>query len=212
VDVRLVVFGASGRTGAAVVDRALADGHEVVAAVRRPDAVPVRGQLLIRRCDVLDAAAVTAAISRGDAVISAFGPANNRKPGTLISAGISNIVAACVTGGTRRLVFESGLLVGDGRELSAGGRMAIRMAGAFLPELRADKRRAEAEITASPLEWVIVRPPNLTRSAASTRCIAAPAGRISPAKAISFSDCAAALLKGALTPGWVRQVVNVGRP
>ena len=126
---RIVVFGASGGTGANVVDRALAEGHEVVAAARRPDAVRARDRLTIVRCDVLDAAAVAAAMSGGEAVICTIGPASNRKPGTVISVGTRNLVAGCVACGITRFVFESGLMVSDGRELSMSGRLAIRLAG-----------------------------------------------------------------------------------
>jgi hypothetical protein len=62
-------------------------------------------------------------------VISTFGPASNRQPGTLISRGIANIVAGCLTGGISRFVFERGLMVSAGRELSVTGRAAVRMVG-----------------------------------------------------------------------------------
>ena len=136
---RLVVFGATGGTGANVVDRALADGHDVVAAVRHPDALPARARLAVLLCDVLDAAAVAAAMSDGDAVICAIGPASNRKPGTLISVGTSNLLAGCIASGINRFVFESGLMVSDGHELSTSGRFAVKMAGLVYPRLRADK-------------------------------------------------------------------------
>ncbi len=38
-------------------------------------------------------------------MISTIGPANNRKPGTLISTGVANILAGCVENGTSRFVF-----------------------------------------------------------------------------------------------------------
>jgi putative NADH-flavin reductase len=209
---RLVVFGATGATGTNVVERALAEGHDVVAAARRPDAVQARERLVIEECDVLDAAAVAAAMSGGDAVICAIGPASNRNPGTLISAGTRNIIAGCVAGGINRLVFESGLMVSDGHELSTSGRFAVRMAGLVYSRLKADKVLAEAAITASPLDWVIVRPPTLKHTPATSDYLAAPAAPVSPAKAISHADCAAALVKAASEPQWIRQVVNVGRP
>jgi len=209
---KLVVFGATGGTGSNVVEQALAHGHNVVAAVRRPDAVLARDRLAITQCDVLDATAIAAAIRGGDAVICTMGPANNRKPGTLISTGIHNLIAGCRATGISRLVFESGMMVGNGRELSPSGRIAIRLAGLYYRRLKADKVIAETAITASPLDWVIVRPPNLTNSPATGDCIVAPAARISPAKAITHADCAAALVTAATEPQWIRQIVNIGRP
>lgn len=209
---RLVVFGATGGTGTNVVERALAQGHDVVAAVRRPTAMQARDRLAIIQCDALDPAAVAAAMTGGDAVICTIGPASNRKPGTLISVGTRNLLAGCVAGGINRFVFESGLMVGDGRELSPSGRVAVRMFGLVYSRLKADKVIAEAAITASPLDWVIVRPPNLTHGPATGHCIAAPAARISPSKAIPHADCAAALVTAATEPQWIRRVVNIGRP
>ncbi len=80
------VSGPTGRTGRQVVDHALAAGHTVVAVARRPDAIKTEhAALTIARGDVLDPLSIRAAIAGVDAVISAFGPANNKKPGTLIS-------------------------------------------------------------------------------------------------------------------------------
>jgi putative NADH-flavin reductase len=208
---KLVVFGAGGRTGTRVVEQALAGGHDVVAAVRRPDAVPARDRLVIALCDVLDETAVAAVMRGGDAVICTIGPSSNRKPGTLISAGTRNLLAGCVAGGINRFVFESGIMVGDGRELSPPGRLGVRMAALFYRRLRADKVIAEAAITTSPLDWVIVRPPNLTSAPAIGDCIAAPNARISPSKAITHADCAAALLQAVTETQWTRQTINVGR-
>ncbi len=209
---RLVVFGAAGGTGTKVVERALASGHDVVAAVRRPAAVPARDRLAIVRCDVLDAAAVAAAMTGGDAVICTIGPASNRRPGSLISVGTRNLLDGCVASGINRFVFESGLMVGDGHELSVSGRVAVRLAGLWYSRLKADKVIAEAAITASSLDWVIVRPPNLTNGPATGRCIAAPAARVSPSKKISHADCAGALVTAVTEPRWIREVVNTGRP
>lgn len=177
----------------------------------RPDAVQARDRLAIIHCDVLDAAAAVAAMNGGDAVICTVGPANNRKPGTLISVGTRNLVAGCTASGITRFVFESGLMVGDGRDLSMSGRFAVRLAGWVYSGLKSDKVLAVADITAGPLDWVIVRPPNLIRAAATGLCIAGPSARISPRKAIPHADCAAVLLNAASKSQWIRQVVNVGR-
>lgn len=52
---KILVIGATGRTGKEIVDQALAKGYEVIAYVRRPEAVPKRknlhvvGPLLLRK-------------------------------------------------------------------------------------------------------------------------------------------------------------------
>ena len=207
---RIVVVGAAGGTGSNVVDQALAAGHDVVAVVRSPRSVPPEDRVRVVAADVMDLDAVTAAVSGGDAVICTVGPANNRKPGTVISTGVQNLIAGCRSNGVNRFVFESGLMVGDGRELSALGRLAIRTYGTVNYRLRADKRVAEAAIVASQLDWVIVRPPTLNHAPASDDYQAGPAAPVSPAKSLSHADCAAVLVKAATDSAWVRHVVNVG--
>lgn len=208
---KIAVFGATGGTGKNVVERALAGGHEVVAVARKPEAVPARDKLTVVKGDVLDGASVKAALAGVDAVICAIGPASNSNPGTLISVGTDNLVTACEQVGVRRFVFESGMIVSDGTELTFLGRTAVGVFGMVFPKLKADKVIAEATITKSALDWVIVRPPALGHSPATGRYLAAPRAAVMPAKSLSHSDCAEALLKAVIEPAWVKQVVNVGR-
>ncbi len=208
---RIVVLGAAGGTGTQVVDRALADGHHVVAAVRHPDAVAARDRLVVVRADVLDPTTVADAVVGADVVISTIGPASNRKAGTLISEGTHNMLAACSAGGVGRFVLESGMICSDGAELSGGGRFAVKVFGLVYPALKVDKLKAEDEIRGSSVDWVIVRPPALKHSPATGQYLAGPGARILPAKSLSHGDCAAVLVKAAVDASWSRQVVNVGR-
>jgi putative NADH-flavin reductase len=207
---KIVIFGATGGTGKNVVEQALAAGHEVVAVARRPDAVAPRERLTVRQGDVLDATSVRAALVGASAVISTVGPAKNSQPGTLISEGTKHIVEACPAAGVRRFVFESGLMMSDGSELSFFGRVAIGIFRRVVHKLYADKVIAEEAITASALDWVIVRPPMLNHTPATGQYVAGPRARVSPSKALAHADCAAVLLKAATEPGWVKQFINVG--
>ena len=76
---KVVIFGASGRTGRLLVEQALAAGHEVTAFVRDPARLPIRHERLrVAQGDVNDAPAVDAAVAGQHAVLSALAPA---KPG-----------------------------------------------------------------------------------------------------------------------------------
>ena len=159
---KLVVFGSTGGTGKQIVERALADGHDVVAVARRPDAVTAtHAHLKVVKGDVLEPASVTAAIAGADCVLAAIGPANNKQPGTLISAGMANLVTAMTAAGPKRLVFESGLMMTDGTGLSLFSRIGVSIYRSMYRALWADKKIAEATILASALDYVIVRPPAL---------------------------------------------------
>ena len=71
---KVLVFGATGRTGRALVEQALEQGHAVTAFARDP--AKVRGahqNLTIARGNMLDYSSVEAAVQGQDAVLSALG-------------------------------------------------------------------------------------------------------------------------------------------
>jgi putative NADH-flavin reductase len=208
---KIVIFGATGGTGKNVVEVALKAGHEVIPVARNPEAVNQREHLHVHKGDVLDPASTAAALPGADAVICTIGPSANSNPGTLLSVGVKNIIDGCAKAGVPRLVFESGLICSDGRELGFLGSAAVRVFAMVYPKLKADKLIAEASIIGSNLDWVIVRPPALSHSPATGQYLAGPGARVMPAKALSHADCAAALLRAATEPAWVKQIVNVGR-
>src|SRR4051812_11626098 len=70
---KILVVGAKGGVGRKVVEQALAAGHEVTAFGCAPVALPAAPKLAIREGDVLDAAAVDAAVPGHDVVVSVFG-------------------------------------------------------------------------------------------------------------------------------------------
>jgi hypothetical protein len=143
-------------------------------------------------------------------VISAIGPANNKQPGTLISDGIRNIVAAARAAGVKRIVFESGLMLSDGHELSFLGRIGVAIFRRLNRLLYEDKVKAEATLRASDLEWVIVRPPGLDHSPATGRYVVGVDLRINPAKNLSHADAGDFLVRAAVEAAWARKTVNVG--
>jgi putative NADH-flavin reductase len=208
---KIVVFGATGGTGKQLVERALAEGHDVVAVARRPEAITVKhAHLHVMKGDVLDPSSMTAAVAGADAVLSAIGPANGKQPGTLISIGVKHIVEACARAGVRRFVFESGLMVGDGRGLSVFGRLAISIYRSLYKKLCADKRVAEATIKESSLDWVIVRPVGLDDGPATGKYRAGVDIRLSPTKKLSHADVAEFMVKAAVKPELVHTIQDIG--
>ncbi len=207
---KIAIFGATGGTGSQLVERGLAE-HEIIAVARRPEAITAKhDRLRVVKGDVLDPASIAAAIAGADAVISAIGPANNKEPGTLISDGVANLVAACTKAGIARFVFESGLMVGDARGLSPFGKLGVAIYRAMNKKLCADKRIAEATIQASTLDWVIVRPPALDHSPARGGYKHGVDIRLNPAKKLSHADAADFLLRVAGDGALARTVQDVG--
>ena len=82
---KVVVFGAAGKTGRAVVDQAKAAGHTVTAFVHNADDYDVP-DVEVREGDATDPAAVDAALAGQDAVIDTIGGKTPYKATTLESS------------------------------------------------------------------------------------------------------------------------------
>jgi putative NADH-flavin reductase len=70
---KVIVFGPTGGTGELLLERAIQTGHSVTAFTRNSSAIEERANLRVVAADVLDPAAVAAAVAGQDAVLSALG-------------------------------------------------------------------------------------------------------------------------------------------
>jgi putative NADH-flavin reductase len=159
---KLVVFGATGGIGALVVEQALAAGHEVTAVARRPEAITLRHKCLqVVRGDVLDAESVRNAVIGKDVVVSAVG-ARDRGPTTVYSEGNANIMRAMQAAHVRRIfcISASGLDPGIWWQKIAAKLFLWRL----LKHMYTDLVLMEKEVSASNLDWTILRPPKLTNA------------------------------------------------
>jgi len=162
---RIAVFGANGPTGRLLTAQAVEAGHEVTAITRNPDAFPLRhGQLRVVGADVNDREAVGAAVAGQDAVLSSLGVPYSRQPISVYSAGTGNIMLAMEEHGVRRLVAVSSSQT-DPTLGPHGGFFVDRVAGPivgyFGRTLYADMARMEEAVSASDLDWTIMRPSGL---------------------------------------------------
>ncbi|MCT1401104.1 NAD(P)H-binding protein [Paenibacillus sp. p3-SID867] len=232
---KIAIIGATGGTGRKVMERALELGHKVVAVARRPDVITPAERLIIRQGDVFDAPGMANAIADTDAVISCIGPpsnfspgtakkgllnimaaksvmAANFSPGTVMSEGIPNILAACQRTGIKRLVMQSGINLSNGKELSVVNRWAVSMMRRIYWKAIEDKAIAEHAVKLSELDWVIVRASVLKYADGTLKYTAGPSARIAPLRPIPFMDCADCLVRAATSEqAWVRKIINVGR-
>jgi nucleoside-diphosphate-sugar epimerase len=163
---RITVFGANGPTGRLLTAQALEAGHRVTAVTRQPDAFPLHhARLEVVGADVLDAAAVDAAVADHDAVLSALGVPASKEPIDTYSQGVGNIVAAMSRHRTRRLVVVSSSGV-DPQPYSDGGIFFNRLLLPYVTRVLGrtmydDMRRMEAVVRVSDVDWTIVRPSGL---------------------------------------------------
>ena len=159
---RVVVLGATGGTGRLLVEQAIDRGHEVVAYVRRPDALSPRPGLDVVGGQLTDEPALTAAMAGAGAVLCAIGPTGVKDLlGTdLMRRSLPVVAAAMTAAGVRRLVLLSAYGVGDtARSASVTARLTFRTA---VRALYRDKREAEERLAAAGLDVTTVHPTMLT--------------------------------------------------
>jgi uncharacterized protein YbjT (DUF2867 family) len=213
-DRRIMVFGATGKTGTQIVRQALEAGHNVTAFVRNPTRLAISDpKLRVVTGDVLDAASVERGFAGGcDAVISALG-VFHREPRTELSRGTANVICAMQQHGIRRLVVVSSLGAGDSK--GQGSLLARVLQSFLLKHVLADKDRQEAEIMASGLDWTILRPPQLTDEPGIRDDLVAwsgPPTRQKKTWKVSRASVARAALQAVAGNQYVRQAVNISDP
>ena len=204
---RLLVFGATGGTGRALLDQGLGQGHEITAFVRNPAALAARSGLTIVQGDVTDAAAVGRAVAGQDAVLSALGPRGGGYG--VLPGGVQNIVAAMGQAGVRRLIHVSSFGVGD--SLAQMGWVARGIVvPLFLRKALDEKEIEEGIIRASNLDWIIARPGGLEDGPRTGvyRCITDPNEKVGQPR-IARSDVADFMLQNLVDERFVRRAVGL---
>lgn len=170
---KITVFGATGPTGLRLLERTIAEGHEVRAFYRNPKKAKARHERLEWiRGDVRDASSVEKAVEGSEAVISVLGgepsnplhptkPGDPRGPGSI---GAEHIVAAMRRHSVRRFVCQTAWGVGESKEHAdlAGSFFLKVLVPPLLRDDYADKERQEVIVRESNLDWIIVRPMILT--------------------------------------------------
>ncbi len=136
---RLVIFGATGGTGRRVLERAIAEGHEVTAFVRDPSRMSAcHERLRVVVGDAFEPERVREAVAGNEAVISVLGarqlsnplrPGSSGNPKGPASVGSENIVAAMKEHGLERFVCQTAWGVGKSKE-GAGFAGSLFMQGA----------------------------------------------------------------------------------
>lgn len=163
---KLTIFGSTGGTGEQLVNRALEGGHEVTAFARSAQRVKVdHPRLTVVEGDVLDGAAVEAAVAGREAVLCSLGmPATNRQG--LRARGTKNIIRAMKREGVRRLICQSGLGCGESHRLLPFHYKYL-VFPLILRHVYADHEEQERHVRESGLEWTLVRPAALNDGAAT---------------------------------------------
>lgn len=209
---RIVVFGANGKTGRLLTGQALAAGHTVTAVTRRPAQFPITHEhLAVVGADVYAPQAVDRAVEGTDVVLSALGVPFTRKPVNIYSVGIRNITTAMSGHGVKRVVVVSSSAT-EPHYHADGGFLMNRV---LQPVLTAtigrttygDMRRMEELLRGSELDWTVMRPSGLF-DAPGVTAYELHADQ-APGVFTSRADLAASLLEQATDVRFIRRAVAV---
>jgi len=199
---KILIFGATGRTGRHLVAQAAARGWTVHAAGRDSERLlDLVGAAEASVVDLGDPAAVAEAVGRTapEVIVSSVGGAgpDGWRVDEAGNDAISDAAGQC---GVRRVVQISSLGCGDSRPFASE-----RIVAAIGPALEA-KTRAEDHLRALDLDWTIIRPGGLTEGepTGSGALYADPRvhGRISRA------DLAALTLRVVASPTTTRLILS----
>jgi uncharacterized protein len=157
---KIVLIGASGFIGSAILKEALNRDHKVTAIVRQPEKIKAAGNnLTIKKCDIFNTAALTELCKGADAVISSYNPGwTNPQIAADTTNGYDSIITAVKLAGIKRLQIVGGagsLFISPGKRLMDSGAMPE----SYLPAVKAladvylDRLSKESE-----LDWIFFSP------------------------------------------------------
>lgn len=158
---KVIILGATGRTGLELVKQSLQQGHQVTAFARDPAKLKMADKnLAVAKGDALDKNSLVRALQGNEAVINAIGCGNSLKSNNLIAEVTDILIPAMNDAGIIRLIMESGFGVGETfNQANFMQRLFFRY---LLKDIYADKAKAEKQVRNSDLMWTLVYPVKLT--------------------------------------------------
>jgi putative NADH-flavin reductase len=203
---KLVVIGATRGTGKHVVEQALARGHEVTVLVRDPSKLQAQPALHVVQGDGRNLADVEKAVRGQDAVITCIGASQLKTAEFLVSTAARPLVEAMKKHGVKRLLLLSTAGAGDSARGATKYVIALlrQLARTVYQTIFEDKNRAEEIITATALDWTLVRPPRLTDEPKTGRYQTKPSQGGSVFAKVGRADLATFMVDEAEKGQWIR--------
>lgn len=210
---RIALIGATGRIGCAVLNEALALGHEVRPLLRPGrDSTELSAAVPVH-VDVFDAVALALALADCDALVSAYGAPPTEPPGRLAEltavllrgverAGVDRLITV---GGAGMLEVAPGAMLGDAPDFPP----------ALLPKVKAHADAvAVLKTHGASVAWTCVSPPAQISASPRTGHWRSDAGRLvrnaEGASRIGYADFAAALVDELVQLRYLHNVMAVG--
>jgi putative NADH-flavin reductase len=165
---KILQFGATGRTGKLILQKAMQDGYEVAAIVRDKSKLDGISADIVEGTPY-DKDTVASAIDNCDVVISTLNVSRTsdspwaklRAPKDLISRSVKNAVEAMKENNVKRIIVLSTLGAGDsGKKMPLIFNLFISMTN--LKYAFKDHTRQEEILAQSDRDWTVIRLPMLT--------------------------------------------------
>jgi putative NADH-flavin reductase len=163
---KIIIFGATGFSGQAILEEAVKHGHEVTILVRNTSKIQNRyNNMKIVEGNVLDAEVVASVLHQQEAVIQCLGVGGkgDGKPTTFISDATNVIVNEMQKKNIKRLIAMSNVGAGNSVAFQPWffNKIILPFFMKWLKVIIDDKNRMEPIIMSSNLDWTIVRCPNI---------------------------------------------------
>lgn len=205
----VVVFGATGIAGKAIVNEALLQGHDVTVLTRDAKKITTSHERLhVAVGDVTDPRTVSSVLKGQDAVIQTLGIGGkgDGKPTTFVSEANNLIMSEMEAMGIRRFIAIS--VIGAGNSLSflpwIYRKMVLPLFMRWFQAIIDDKNRMEAAISQTNLDWTIVRCTTINTSRAKGQVKASLDGK-GLKFSISAADMAAFFVEQLSSDKYLRQ-------
>ena len=203
--VKIIIFGASGKTGKLVVEATLEGGHEVTAFVRDPSKLTIQhANLNIIKGQATEQRAVSDAIKGKELVISCLGSDNGLKKTTILHEMTSNIVAGMKEHNVSRIIYTASAGI-DNEIPGIIGKIMMKLLGNVLE----DHYNAVAEIKKNSLTYTIVRPLGLTDNPYTGKYREAMTGIPEKGRLISRADVADFIIRAITDEQYLNQSVAI---
>ncbi len=170
---KVVIFGATGFVGNAILKEALAKNHQVTILVRNKASFSINDKnLTVIEGNIMDRKKVSEVLEDQDAVIQCLGiRERDGKPTTFISDATKITVEEMGRSGVKRLLAMSNIGTGNSIRYNPWyfTKIILPYFMKWLKVVIDDKNRMEPVIMNSQLNWTIVRCPNIVNKSAKGR-------------------------------------------
>ncbi|MCK5443696.1 MAG: NAD(P)H-binding protein [Maribacter sp.] len=161
---KIAILGGGGRTGKFLVTQLIDQGYRLKLLLRNPEQFTIHSPLIeVLKGDAVDSEAIHALLEGCEAVMSTVG---QRKGEPLVSSqATTHLLQSMTIYGIRRYIVVAGLnLDTPFDKKSEKTRMATEWMKANYPIVHADRKKAYSILSASAVDWTVVRVPLIVYS------------------------------------------------